>query len=179
MSLAGGNIFALGFRGEDGNFSLRIGGIGSGTAEINNRDIDQNSALSLGAAYDGAISDHVFWGISADFHRIDWNNPRTGESDKGTMIDIAGGLRYRIAISDGLFALRPGISLGTGILSSTLGLGNSRFFTLKSTVELTYYFSDQMGLLLEGGLFVAPSGDDNVNDVSIHSLPIIRVGLVF
>lgn len=139
----------------------------------------QNTSISLGVAYDASISSNFFWGLSVDFHGMDWERPTTRESDKRTLIDVAAGLKYRISVADGLFALRPGIAIGTGILPSISGLNNARLLTLKGTAEFIYYFSENLGLLIEGGVFVAPSGDDDVNDISIKSLPIFRVGLVF
>ena len=174
------NARALGYRGEDGNLSLRLGVIGSGTVEINNSiERDQRTALSFGSSYDASISDILFWGLNIDFHRMKWEGGFPFGTNQRTMLDISAGFKFRLTAFDGLVAFKPGIALGAGVLREISGVNDSRFLTIKVSADLVFYLGDQFGILIEGGMFTAPNGDDNVNNINIKPLPLFRVGLVY
>lgn len=178
-SLSAPTLHALGYRGEDGNLSMRLGALGSGTVEINNFEIEQKSAFSFGSSYDSPISDKLYWGVNVDFHRIEWEGLSSFGSNQRTMIDISAGFKLRLPILDGVIVLRPGIALGAGVLPSTSGLNNSRFLTVKATNELILYVGDQFGIFVEGGIFLAPNGRDEVDRIFIKPLPLFRIGISY
>jgi len=176
---------ARGLRGDEGSHGIRVGIISSGTVNINGRTYDQDAGVSLGLFYDVQALDNLYWGVNVDLHRMAWTLELI-EIDRTLVLreaklltEITAGFKYRFAIDDGLFAFRPTAAIGVGYLPRMLDLQASTYLVLKTGGELLWYPAENYGLILEVGMFYAPSGHADVNSVTIDPLLLVRAGVAF
>ncbi|RME28313.1 MAG: hypothetical protein D6800_04035, partial [Candidatus Zixiibacteriota bacterium] len=95
------------------------------------------------------------------------------------LTEITAGFKYRFAFHDGLLAFRPTAAIGVGYLPKMLDLQASTYLVLKTSGEFLWYTTENYGLIVEIGMFYAPSGSADVNSVTIDPLLLLRAGVTF
>ena len=106
----------------------------------------------------------------------------TGRIDEsGWLLDIGANLKGDFFSEDAPWGFRPGIGAGVGFLGEMDGLGvsSSSYLILRAMAEIVYFTPSDFMFVLESGVWYAPSGGDNLTDVAIGPLFLLRAGVMF
>ena len=162
---------------------VKLGLISSGSVDIDDDSDKQRAGLSAGFFFDLPLGSRLHYGLSTDLHKMSWQGERfTNRVDEtGWLLDLGVNLKGNFVNEDSPFGFRPGIGAGVGFLGKmdALGVSGSSYVTLRAFAEIVYFSPGDLMFVFEGGVWYAPSGGDNVTDVSIGPLLTIRGGVMF
>jgi hypothetical protein len=162
---------------------VKLGLIGSGAVEVENVSDHQRAGLSAGFFFDLPLGSRLHYGLSTDLHKMSWQGQGpTGRIDEsGWLLDIGANLKGDFFSEDAPWGFRPGIGAGVGFLGEMDGLGvsSSSYIILRATAEIVYFTPSDFMFVLESGVWYAPSGGDNLTDVAIGPLFLLRAGVMF
>jgi hypothetical protein len=162
---------------------VKLGLIGSGAVDVEDVSNDQQSGLSAGFFFDLPMGSRLHYGLSTDLHKMSWQGEGlAGRIDEtGWLLDIGANLKGDFFSEDAPWGFRPGVGVGVGFLGKMDGLGvsSSSYIVLRATAEIVYFTPSDLMLVLESGVWYAPSGGDNLTDVTIGPLLLLRAGIMF
>lgn len=162
---------------------IKLGFIGSGGVDVDRGSVEQQAGLSAGFFFDLPLGSRLHYGLSTDLHRMSWTGERlTYQVDEtGWLLDLGVNLKGDFMSDNSPLGFRPGVGAGVGFLGKMDGLGvaGSSFLILRTFAEIVYASPSDLMFILEGGVWYAPSGGDNVTDVSIGPLFLLRGGVMF
>ena len=162
---------------------VKLGLIGSGSVNNDDDSDHQQVGPSAGLFFDLPLGSRLHYGLATDLHKMSWRGERLDYriDETGWLLDIGVNLKADFFGDDSSLGIRPGIGVGVGFLEKMDGLGvsGSSYVILRGTTELVYFTPGDLMFVLEGGVWYAPSGGDNVTDVSIGPLVLLRAGVMF
>ena len=162
---------------------FKVGLIGSGTADIERESVHEQAGVSAGFFFDLPMGSRLHYGLSTDLHEMTWQgeNSLGRVEESGWLLDIGINLKGDFFSDNSPFGFRPGLGAGVGFLGKMdgLGLSGSSYITLRATAEIVYFSPSDLMFLLETGVWYAPSGGDNITDVTIGPLLLLRAGVMF
>jgi hypothetical protein len=162
---------------------VKLGLISSGSVDTDDGSDKQQTGLSAGFFFDLPLGSRLHYGLSTDLHKMSWFGDRgnTRVDETGWLLDLGVNLKGNLIDEDSPLSLRPGVGAGVGFLGKMDGLGvsGSSYVILRAFAEIVYFSPGDLMLVFEGGVWYAPSGGDNVTDVSIGPLFLLRGGVMF
>jgi len=162
---------------------IKLGLISSGSVDIDDNSDNQGAGLSAGFFFDLPLGSRLHYGLSTDLHKMSWSGERWNNriDETGWLLDLGVNLKGNLISEDGPLGIRPGVGAGLGFLGKMDGLGvsGSSYVIVRAFAEMVYFSPSDVMFVFEGGVWYAPSGGDNVTDVSIGPLLIIRGGVMF
>jgi hypothetical protein len=162
---------------------VKLGLISSGSVGTDDDSDKQKNGLSAGFFFDLPLGSRLHYGLSTDLHKMSWFGDRgnTRVDETGWLLDLGVNLKGNLINEDSPLGLRPGVGAGVGFLGKMDGLGvsGSSYVILRAFAEIVYFSPDDLMFVFEGGVWYAPSGGDNVTDVSIGPLFLLRGGVMF
>lgn len=162
---------------------VKLGLIGSGGIDVDHGSVEQTIGPSAGFFFDLPLGSRLHYGLSTDLHKMSWSGERlTYQVDEnGWLLDLGLNLKGDFMSDNSPLGFRPGIGAGVGFLGKMDGLGvsGSSYLILRAFAEVVYSSPSDLMFILEGGVWYAPSGGDNVTDVSIGPLFLLRGGVMF
>ena len=160
---------------------IKIGFLGSGKVDLPGDDVDQDPSFGAGFFFDFPFGSRLHYGASADLLRMHWvaTDDSTEFDEQETMIDIGINVKATIIGPNSSFALRPGVGVGFGALRRMARFSGSNYLTVKAFAEAVYFTPGDLAFLADAGIWYAPSGGDNENDITIGPLVFVRLGIMF
>ena len=162
---------------------IKLGLISSGSVDIDDNSDNQRAGLSAGFFFDLPLGSRLHYGLSTDLHKMSWSGERLDYrvDETGWLLDLGVNLKGNLVNEDSPLGVRPGVGAGLGFLGKMDGLGvsGSGYVIVRAFAEIVYFSPSDVMFVFEGGVWYAPSGGDNVTDVSIGPLLIIRGGVMF
>jgi len=162
---------------------VKLGMIGSGRIDIDHGSVEQQTGLSAGFFFDLPLGSRLHYGLSTDLHKMSWSGERLDYrvDETGWLLDLGVNLKGDFISDNSPLGFRPGIGAGVGFLGRMDGLGvsGSSYVILQGFAEIVYFSPSDLMFVFEGGVWYAPSGGDNVTDVSIGPLLLLRGGVMF
>lgn len=153
--------------------SGNVGFIGRGKLRVGGEHYDTQPGFTLGIKLDFLIRDRVYWGVSADVHRIHVRD--TGQY----FLDLSLHLKKLLFSSSSLVGFRPGVALGFGHLTHFREVSSSTYLTARATLEVIFFSDAMSAWFVEVGLMAAPVGGNSDLSVTFGPVPIIRLGAMF
>jgi len=163
-----------------GEFGIKFGHLGGGTVEYHLKSgaTGKDSIKTESSYSGGAFLSQSIWGglhgtMTFDLHYF------RGEFGGGeTALDVAGGLKYKLADKSRMLSVRPAVLLGFGILPDIWAFKSSQQVTLKMVIEVAFHTEKGTGLLIEIGSLQTLSGSDGKYDIKANSMMLLRGGLI-
>lgn len=170
--------------GVRGIFGLKYGMLGGGYIKVENVSdkFEKESGQSLGILLDYPIKRRLHFGIFADLHSIVITFKPLHvnvNKDSETLLEVGAMLKYLIPTGQGKFSLRPGVGGGYGILRNMPYIGNSNYWTFRSTMEFIVKIGRTTDIAAELGIWSAPSGGNDELDITSKAKLLLRFGLLF
>jgi hypothetical protein len=158
---------------KSGYFAANIGFIGTGKLRIDGAHINTQPGFTFGAKFDFRFSRNLYWGLSADVHRLHVRD--TGQY----FLDLSCNVKKMYFGRSSRVGLRPGIGVGFGHLTHFRDLESSTFLMTRITFEAIFFSETRVGWIIEVGLIAAPTGGNREHDMTYGPVPLFRVGAMF
>ena len=158
----------------------KLGVLMSGTAEINDIEVDQKSTYSFSLFSDFPLGDYFHYGIAMDIMRMDWfaDKDELHLDEAETMLDVSLNFKATLPFAGKRFALRPGVGIGYGVMRRREGFNGTNYLSLKAYTELAVMIGEK-AVLIDAGIWDAPTGGDSDTDITIGPLTFVRAGIAF
>lgn len=165
----------------DSYTGVKVGYLGPGDIDLDGEQADQRSSFAAGLFFDFPFGSRMHYGVSADLLRMDWkaDGSRYSFEKREVLLDVGINLKLSLTAENSPIMLRPGLGVGFGALRRIDNFSGSNYLTLKGFCELIYFTPGEFDLLLDGGIWYAPSGGDNDHDIRIGPLLVLRFGIMF
>ena len=165
----------------DSYTGVKVGMLGAGEVDLTGETADQKAGFGAGVFFDFPAGTHLHYGASVDLFSVHWKANTDTYSFDATelMMDIGINVKAMLGRENGSFALRPGLGIGFGVLRRMADFNGSNYLTLKAFAEMVYFTPGTIALLLDSGVWYAPSGGDNDHDIKIGPLFYLRAGVMF
>ncbi|MBD3258094.1 hypothetical protein GF377_06640 [candidate division GN15 bacterium] len=160
---------------------FKAGVLLDGDVELGDATVDQETSFLLQAFYDFPFGDNVFYGLGADILGMKWRGETDEQRVDETELLLDVGLHFKALLRPfgNRFAVRPGGGIGYGVMRRLENLNGSNFLTLKAYVEFVYQFDTERVILIDVGVWDAPTGGDAETDITIGPLAFVRAGIAF
>ena len=167
--------------GEPSNWTgAKLGLLMSGTADIDEIEVDQKSSFSFSLFSDFTFGDYFHYGIAMDIMRMDWSADKDElQLDEAeTMLDMSLNVKATLPFAGNRIALRPGVGIGYGVMRRREAFNGTNYLTLKAYAELAVMIGEK-AILIDAGVWNAPTGGDSDTDITIGPLGFVRAGIAF
>jgi hypothetical protein len=162
---------------------VKLGFIGSGGVDVDHASVEQQAGPSASFFFDLPLGSRLHYGLSTDLHKMSWTGERLmyQVDETGWLLDLGVNLKGDFMSDNSPLGFRPGVGVGVGFLGKMdeLGVAGSSYIILRTFAEVVYALPSDLMFVFEGGIWYAPSGGDNLTDVSIGPLFLLRGGVMF
>ena len=173
QSLASSAMTSRSFWEKSGYFAGSIGFVGTGKLRVDGAHINTQPGFTFGAKFDFRLYGNVYWGMSADVHRLHVRD--TGQY----FLDLSFNVKKMYFGRNSRVGLRPGIGVGFGQLTHFRDLESSTFLMTRVTFEAIFFSETKVAWIVEIGVLAAPTGGNREHDISYGPVPLFRLGAMF
>lgn len=169
-----------------GHTILRIGYLLPGTVTASpsgsdtEYDFDTDGAVVVGIAFEHKFSGYGVVEFALDIYAL----KAQGEildipyKESALLLNPSVALKLQWLNKRRNLAVRPGGAVGLGLLESIREVDETHHLTVRLFVEGVLFSSRGIGLALELGLFIAPTGGNSDVDSHSNAMPLVRFGLM-
>ncbi|PWB74779.1 hypothetical protein C3F09_03570 [candidate division GN15 bacterium] len=161
------------FWNKRGYFAGNLGFIGTGKFRMDGHNINTQPGFTFGVKFDIRWFDHVYWGVSADVHRLYVQD--TGQYFLDLCLNVK---RFYFGRSSQV-GFRPGIGIGFGHLTQFRNVASTEYLMTRVTLEIIFFSETRVGWIVEVGLIGAPTGGNRETSINYGPVPLFRVGAMF
>ena len=160
---------------------VKVGALFEGTTEIDSIEVDQKTSFMLGLFYDFPMGRDFQYGLAMDILRMDWKSgsDEYDLDESELMLDLSINVKAFMRVPGNRVAIRPGVGVGYGVMRRREAFNGTNYLTLKAYAEIAVAINDTKVLLLDAGVWNAPTGGDSETDISVGPLVFVRGGLAF
>lgn len=161
------------FWNKRGYFSGNLGFIGNGKFRIDGNNLNTQPGFTFGIKFDVRWFDHVYWGVSADVHRLYVRD--TGQYFLDLCLNVK---RFYFGRSSRV-GFRPGLGVGFGHLTQFRNVESSDYLMTRVTLEVIFFSETKVGWIVEIGFIGSPAGGNQQSSITYGPVPLFRVGAMF
>jgi len=161
------------FWDKPGYFAGNIGFIGTGKFRIDGAQINTQPGFTFGAKFDFRLFNHIYWGVSADIHRLYVKD--TGQY----FLDLCFNIKRLYFGRSSRVGFRPGIGVGFGHLTHFRDIESSIYLMTRVTLEVIFFSETKVGWMVEIGFLAAPVGGNHEKSITYGPVPMFRIGAMF
>jgi len=166
-------VSGRGFWDKSGYFGGNIGFIGTGKIRIDGTRANTQPGFTFGAEFDFRWFDRIYWGVSADVHRLYVRD--TGQY----FLDLCLNIKRLYFGRSSRVGFRPGIGVGFGHLTHFRDIESSIYLMTRVTLEVIFFSETKVGWLVEIGFLAAPVGGNHELSITYGPVPMFRIGAMF